>query len=430
VDNITGLFAHYGYIVLFGALMIELMGIPAPGETLMTYCGYLVFQGRLNWGISIIVAALGVISGITVSYLIGRTLGASFFQKYGSYIHLGPDKLEKTSQWFDRYGHGLLVVVYFIPGVRDLTGYFCGITGIPYKKFALNAYIGAWIWTSTFISLGKILGSNWAKIHESVSRYLIIGGVIIAVALICIYFYRKYKVNIVDFIMKSLENGILIFHSLGRIKVAIFGMAALFIALSMVLIGLIQVFLANEFSQFDKIITFLVALIFPEKYSSLMELFKLPTTPEVFFVLTLLTLVWIILKGWDRLLEIRFLLITVLGGALWEEGLRLLFHRVGPGGGNIYTFPSQQALLVVVVYGFASFMLLRHARNRWFGTILFLITLAVCLFTVLSVIFFQIQYPSDVLAGCVFGGVWLSLNIVLMEVFRVLPRIQRDQKSR
>jgi membrane protein DedA with SNARE-associated domain len=152
VQYITGLFNHYGYIVLYVALTLELIAFPTPGETLMTYCGFLVFQGKLNWGISIIVAVLGVISGITTSYFIGRSLGTPFFKKYGSYIHLGPERLDKTSEWFKKYGNGLLVITYFIPGIRHITGYFSGVTKIPYKKFALNTYVGAFIWTGTFIS--------------------------------------------------------------------------------------------------------------------------------------------------------------------------------------------------------------------------------------------------------------------------------------
>ncbi len=425
---ITNLFNQYGYIVLFVALMLELIALPTPGETLMTYCGFLVWQGKLNWGISIISATLGVIFGITISYFISRALGKHVFQKYVSYIHLAPDKLEKTSQRFEKYGNGLLVIAYFIPGVRHITGYFFGMVQIPFKQFALNAYIGAFIWTSTFISLGKVLGSNWERFHGSINKYLIISGVILAIILLCIYFCTKYQETIIDFIMSSLKNGIEIFHSLGKMKMAIVGITAIFIIFSIVLIGLIQDFLAHELSQFDTIVTFLVGLIFPENWSSVMEFLKLPVTTEVLFVLTLLTLVWIIFKGKDRLLEIRFLFITVLGGTLLEEGLRLLFHRIGPDGVNICTFPSQQTLLAIVVYGFALFMVLRHAGNKWLGTILFFVTLAVCMVAGLTVIFFQVQYPSDAAAGYVFGGVWLSLNIVLMEVFRVLPKIQRAQK--
>jgi membrane-associated phospholipid phosphatase len=140
--------------------------------------------------------------------------------------------------------------------------------------------------------------------------------------------------------------------------------------------------------------------------------------------MTLLIFVWIILKGWNRLFETRYLFINALGGALLEAGLRLIFHRAGPPGGNIYTFPSQQTFLAVVIYGFASFMVLRHAKNRWLGIFLSFMTLGICAVTGLTVIFFKVQYPSDVVAGYVFGGVWLSLNIVLMEVFRALSEIQ------
>lgn len=111
-----------------------------------------------------------------------------------------------------------------------------------------------------------------------------------------------------------------------------------------------------------------------------------------------------------------------------EEGLRLLFHREGPISGSVYTFPSQQAFLAVVVYGFASFLVLRHAGKRWFGLSLLFMTIGICIVTGLTEVFFQVQYPSDVGAGYVFGGVWLSLNLILMEVFRALPNITSDPR--
>ncbi|TDT63622.1 DedA family protein [Fonticella tunisiensis] len=310
------LFNHYGYIVLFAALKLELIAFPTPGEALMTYCGFLVFQGRLNWGISIIAAALGVISGISISYFIGHILGTSFFKKYGSYIHMGPDKLNKTSRWFERYGNGLLVTAYFIPGIRHITGYFSGITKMPFKRFALNAYVGAFIWTGTFISLGRILGSNWEIFHGYIRRYMIIGGIVLAVGLMCIYLCKNYKAQITEFIIKSLENSIKIFHSLGKIKVAIVEVAVVFVGLSIIVVGLIQDFLANEFSQFDTIVTYLVSLILSENWFSFMKLFEFSTAPEVLIVLMLLTLTWIMLRGRNRFLETRFLIITVLGGEL------------------------------------------------------------------------------------------------------------------
>lgn len=61
---------------------------------------------------------------------------------------------------FTKVGPFLLIVGYFIPGVRHLTAYIAAINNYPYKKFAFFAYTGAFIWTFTFITLGKVLGRS------------------------------------------------------------------------------------------------------------------------------------------------------------------------------------------------------------------------------------------------------------------------------
>ncbi|MCB2291033.1 DedA family protein [Clostridium sp. CS001] len=166
MHHLIGLINHYGYIILFTAMALKLIAIPFPAELVMTYCGFLVYQSKMNWIISILVATAGVIVGITITYFIGNKVGARFFEKYGSYIHLGPDKMEKTSKWFESSGNKLLIVAYFIPGICHIAGYFSGITKISFRKFAVNAYLGAFIWTAIFISIGIILGPNWGRFHK------------------------------------------------------------------------------------------------------------------------------------------------------------------------------------------------------------------------------------------------------------------------
>jgi membrane protein DedA with SNARE-associated domain len=163
---VIGLFNHYGYIVLLIALMLELIAFPLPGEALMTYCGYVIYKGKMSLILSILIASLGVSIGITLSYFIGRILGSAFFEKHGHYIHMNKNKFDKVYLWLQKYGDKLLIIAYFIPGVRHVTGYVSGIAHISYKKFSVNAYIGALIWTTTFISLGNVLGVNWVKYHH------------------------------------------------------------------------------------------------------------------------------------------------------------------------------------------------------------------------------------------------------------------------
>lgn len=215
------LFNNYGYIVLFMTLALELIALPLPGEVLMTYCGYLVYMKKMNLPMSILVAGFGAAAGITLSYFIGNTLGVGFFHKHGHYVHMDEKRLDKISTWFEKYGNKLLIIAYFIPGVRHVTGYFSGITKIPYKKFAFNAYLGAFLWTSTFISLGKVLGGDWAKFHGLVRGYLIIGGLIIASIIAIIYIYKSYKQKIYNFFLKLLDNSRKVVYLLRRIKALI-----------------------------------------------------------------------------------------------------------------------------------------------------------------------------------------------------------------
>ena len=140
MGNFTAYMDQFGYIVLFASLLLELIALPLPGEVLMSYTGFLIYQGNLNWLASILIGGTGASIGMTLSYWIGFKLGKPFFEKYGHRFHMGPDKIEKTSHWFTKHGNKLLVFAYFIPGVRHITGYFSGITRLPFRTNYSNEY--------------------------------------------------------------------------------------------------------------------------------------------------------------------------------------------------------------------------------------------------------------------------------------------------
>lgn len=411
----------HGYLVLFFVPMLELLFLPVSAEFVMGYGGFLVFQGKLNWVISILVAATGSGIGMTLAYWIGYKLGTPFFEKYGSRIHMGPERFNKASKWFQRYGNKVITINYFITGVRHITGYFSGITRIPFRTYILYAYIGAFLWAATFVSLGKLLGPQWEQYHTQINKYVAVITVMIVVVFVLSFLYKMYKVNIIEFLKKSFKKGEEIFHSLRRVKILIVVTFAVFLSLFVLMIGLIQDFLAKEFGDFDIVTSYIIHAMFDESWSSLMNDFAFLAPLQVLVPIVALTLLWIIFKGKDRILETIFMLIVVLGGEVWEEGLRHLFHRAGhvTSNGQVqYTFPSEQTFITLIVLGFCAFILVRHVNSTWIRSAVSLIVIAVCLLVGISLIFFELQYPSDVAAGYVFGGVWLSLNVVLLEIFR------------
>ncbi|WP_082130171.1 DedA family protein [Aneurinibacillus tyrosinisolvens] len=237
MENIVAWMSHYGYAVLLLGSALELVAFGIPIEVLMSYAGFLISHGQLNWALCIFMAGLGSCIGMTIAYWIGYKLGPPFFHKYGRGIHLGPERLEKTSLWFNKYGNKLLIIAYFIPGVRHITGYFSGIMKMRFQTFAVYAYTGAFIWVGTFISLGKVLGPQWDRYHNSIKKYLLIAVIIAVVFFAFMYFYKKYKAQIKEWLTVGLMKGRQVFHSLWRIWFFVLTTTGMFLGSSVFMIG-------------------------------------------------------------------------------------------------------------------------------------------------------------------------------------------------
>ena len=183
--------AQHGYAGIFSLLVFGIVGLPVPDEWLLTFSGYLVFKQTLAFLPTFAAAFLGSACGITVSYLLGRILDTYVLVKYGRFFHLTPERLARVHSWFERRGRWTLLVGYFIPGVRHLTGYVAGASGLTFSNFALFAYTGAFCWAAVFITLGYVLGEEWNQVLRSVheTKRLTIG---LVVAVVLGYFIVSY----------------------------------------------------------------------------------------------------------------------------------------------------------------------------------------------------------------------------------------------
>lgn len=428
MGNLTTYIDQFGYIVLFVSLILELLALPLPGEVLMGYSGFLVFQGHLNWMFSIIIAGVGASIGMTLSYWIGYKLGTPFFEKYGHRFHMGPKQIETISSWFSVHGNKLLIIAYFIPGIRHITGYFSGITRISFRTYALFAYSGAFLWVSVFITLGKILGPQWEQFHTSIKKYLIIGSIVAGIIFVVVVLYKKYKVVLQETAIRILSLILKSIHSRNRVALLLLGTTVVTSGLIVLMVGMIQDFIGNEFHDFDEVVHLLISLIFTKDWTSAMEALSFLGSRTVLLTIILLTLGWIIWKGRNKPLEVFSLAMVVCGGELYEEGLSMIFHKLSPTNWTLmdqlfYSFPSEQSLMTAVIYGFFVFMLVRHSGKVWIHTSVSIFALLLLVLIAIGRLFMQVELPSDVAAGYVFGGVWLGLNMLLLEILRLLKNI-------
>lgn len=185
--------AQYGYVAIFALLMLGILGVPVPDEILLTFAGSLVFKEQLAFLPTIAAAFLGSICGISVTYVLGRSLGMYLVNAAGRFLHIHPDKMDHVRAWYDHRGKYALLLGYFLPGIRHLVAFVAGSSKLRPTVFASFAYTGALLWSCSFVTLGYFLGEQWAETSPTIHRLSVIAsGTVLTCAIIYVIVRRRH----------------------------------------------------------------------------------------------------------------------------------------------------------------------------------------------------------------------------------------------
>jgi membrane protein DedA with SNARE-associated domain len=184
--------ARYGAPVLFAAQVLGIFGLPIPDELLLTLSGALVRRGDLALGPVVLAAIGGSGSGITLSYVLGRTVGVTGLRRL---VHVHEESLRRAERLFERFGGWLLAFGYFIPGVRHVTAILAGSTCVGFRFFAKCAYPGAVLWSAVFLSLGYYAGNEWRATLIEIRGWLPVVAVIVAAVAAVMIFSGRFLRN-------------------------------------------------------------------------------------------------------------------------------------------------------------------------------------------------------------------------------------------
>lgn len=422
--DVIHLLNQYGYIILFLSLMLELIIIPIPNEALMSYVGVLCFQGKMNLVLSVLVAGAGGILGASFSYWVGYRLGTPFIRKFGHYIHMGPKKLEKLSVWYKKYGKVLLVISFFIPGIRHVASIITGVIKLPYRSFAIYAYIGIFLWVGAFITLGDLLGPTWDRYQGEIKKWLVLTSIIIGFILIIYFVFRKNRDYIKESLLLLHQATFKRFKSFLKVKFIIIFIFILFVGCFTLMVGLIQDLIGNEFGDFNIIMNDIISVAFNVHWLGIMNAAYWLSSWTALGIIALLNIYIILINKKNPWLEFIFFTTSAIGIFLFSKGILWLFHfmlsYISPG------FPNVQAMLLLSVYGFFVIMLIRHSDNFLFAIIVFFLFIFVLIVYFISSIYAYGLKPSDLVAGYVFSAVWVTGMAFSLEMFRLLSLIKNE----
>jgi len=169
---------RHGYVVLFGWVLIEQLGLPIPAAPLLIAAGALARAGKMNLTFALTLAFFAVILADLFWYSLGRYRGGRIL-KLLCRISLEPDScVRRTENLFIRHGVRSLLVAKFIPGLNTAAPSLAGVFRMPLRRFLIFDSLGGFLWVVTVTTLGLILGDQLERISLRWGGWLVavLGG--------------------------------------------------------------------------------------------------------------------------------------------------------------------------------------------------------------------------------------------------------------
>ena len=196
LNSLAGPLNHYGLWAVLLFVLIEDFGIPVPGETILIAASVYAGAGRIN---VVAVAAVGFVAAVigdNIGFALGHFGGRALALRWGRYVFLTEERLDKAASFFDRHGAWIITLARFIEGLRQANGIVAGITGMRWLRFLVFNALGAALWVGTWVSIGYLAGSHIGSIYSYITRYsyyaLIVAGLVV-VALIARHLLRRRR---------------------------------------------------------------------------------------------------------------------------------------------------------------------------------------------------------------------------------------------
>jgi membrane protein DedA with SNARE-associated domain len=198
LQTLIDFFTGYGYQAVFIVLLLCGFGLPIPEDITLVAGGIISGLGYANVHVMFVIGMAGVLAGDAVMFFLGRKLGKRVLKFRPIARILTPARFRSVQQKFSRYGHWVLFVARFLPGLRSPIFVTAGMTRrVPYWRFLLLDGFAALISVPLWVYMGYYGAANrdvlltW--IHRGQAGVLTIAVVALIVGVVLVRRARRVR---------------------------------------------------------------------------------------------------------------------------------------------------------------------------------------------------------------------------------------------
>ncbi len=191
MNDLLDVLVRYGYLVVFGWVFAEQIGLPLPAVPVLLAAGAMAGAGRLSLVLVLALAAIASLVSDVLWYWLGR-VGGGRVLGFLCRISLEPDScVRRTEESFSRRGARSLLIAKFVPGYSTAAPPLAGIVRMTFARFVVFTGAGGLIWAGVFVGLGWLF-SHQLELVAGYAMRLGHGLVVLLAAALAAYIAWKY----------------------------------------------------------------------------------------------------------------------------------------------------------------------------------------------------------------------------------------------
>jgi membrane protein DedA with SNARE-associated domain len=143
-----------GYLGIIALMAMESSILPVPSEIVIPPAAFWAAQGHMTFFGVVLAGTFGSWLGSAISYWVSRWIGRPLILRWGRYVMIKPDGVDRAEHFVQRYGVGGVFFARLLPVIRHLISIPAGITRMSFGVFSLVTTLGAAVWCTVLAWFG------------------------------------------------------------------------------------------------------------------------------------------------------------------------------------------------------------------------------------------------------------------------------------